>query len=222
MTQRLALFDLDNTLLGGDSDHEWGKFLIEQSLVDPVTHKEKNDAFYRDYDRGLLDINAYVAFTLAPIMELDSVARSKLLAQFIEHSVKPMVLEKGWDLVTKHREQGDYCVMITATNAFITTPIATYYGVDQLLATDVEEVDGRLTGRIAGVPCFQGGKVEKLKQWLDAAQLPLNLDNSIFYSDSRNDIPLLELVTEAIAVDPDPKLRQTAKQKGWRIISLRS
>ncbi len=221
MAQRLALFDLDNTLLGGDSDHEWGNFLIEKGIVDPVAHREQNDAFYRDYDSGLLDIDAYVAFTLAPIMGLDKTGRSELLAQFMEHSVLPMVLQQGLELLSQHREQGDYCVMITATNSFITTPIASHYGVDKLLATDVEETDGQLTGRIAGIPCFQAGKVEKLKQWLDEAALPLGLDDSIFYSDSRNDIPLLELVSEPVAVDPDTKLRQTAEQKGWRIISLR-
>ncbi len=221
MPQRLALFDLDNTLLAGDSDHAWGEFLIKQQLVDESSHRQKNDSFYQDYLDGELDIHAYVAFTLGPILSYSADERAKLHEQFLQQAVQPLLIDKAFDLVNAHKEQGDYTIIITATNSFITAPIAQLFGVEQLLATDVEMVDGRLSGRIAGIPCYQEGKVDKLNLWLKNSDTELTLANSIFYSDSINDLPLLEQVAEPIAVDPDEQLAKISAEKAWQLLSLR-
>ena len=220
MTRRLALFDLDNTLLSGDSDHAWGEFLISRGLVDEVSHREANDGFYADYLAGALDIHAWLAFTLAPVRNFSARRREELLAEFLEGYAKPMMLEGGRELVREHRRAGDFCMILTATNDLITRPIAKLFEVDALLATEAEIVDGALTGRIHGTPCFREGKVNKLREWL--AQNPgFEPANSVFYSDSINDQPLLELAGEAVAVDPDPRLAQLAQKRGWKTISLR-
>ncbi|MDD9890739.1 MAG: HAD-IB family hydrolase [Gammaproteobacteria bacterium] len=221
MPQRLALFDLDNTLLAGDSDHAWGEFLIAQQLVDESSHRQKNDSFYQDYLNGELDIHAYVAFTLGPILAYSASERAKLHEHFMQQAVQPLLIDKAFDLVNAHKQQGDFTVIITATNSFITDPIAKLFSVEQLLATDVELLDGKLTGRIAGIPCYQEGKVEKLKLWLKSLGSDLSLANSVFYSDSINDLPLLEQAYEAIAVDPDQELAKISVEKGWQTLSLR-
>ena len=221
MPQRLALFDLDNTLLAGDSDHAWGEFLIAHQLVDEDSHRQKIDGFYQDYLKGQLDIHAYVAFTLAPIFSYSSEQRIALHKEFMEHSIHPILLGKAFDLVEEHRAADDYCVIITATNRFITEPIANLFAVDSLLATDVEIVEDRLTGKIVGIPCYQGGKVMKLRNWLEINESELSLKNSICYTDSINDLPLLETVTTPIVVDPDQQLEKISVEKGWQNLSLR-
>lgn len=229
--QKLALFDLDNTLLAGDSDHAWGEFLIERGLVDEASHRAQNDAFYAQYERGELDIHGYVAFTLQPILALDAPALDALRAEFVASKVASIMLPRAIELVNGHREAGDLCVIITATNEFITQPIAAAFGVDNLIATSlVQQGEGdlrRYTGAIDGTPCYQAGKISKLQEWL-AARPPVaeesaqaSLDDSVLYSDSFNDLPLLSAVTEAVAVDPDPRLTQEARARGWEIRSLR-
>ena len=225
MNQRLALFDLDNTLLAGDSDHAWGEFLISRNLVEESEHRRANDRFYADYLAGELDIHAWLDFTLAPIRESGVAERDALLAAFVEERVRPMVLEAGLELVAEHRRAGDFCMIITATNDLIARPIAALFGVDALLATEAELDGGAITGRIRGTPCFREGKVARLREWrkqrgagfADGASLA----DSVFYSDSMNDLPLLEIAGEAVAVDPDEDLARTARERGWKIISLR-
>lgn len=218
---KLALFDLDNTLLEGDSDHAWGEFLISKNLVNETEHRAKNNYFYEQYKQDKLDIQGYVAFTLGPILKLDSEQRNKLHAEFMLHSVTPMVLEKGLALVKRHNDAGDYCIIITATNEFIAAPIAALFAIERLLSTELEIITGRYSGKIAGTPCYQNGKVVKLKNWLNLQNSGLSLSNAVFYSDSINDLPLLREVASAIAVDPDQRLKETAQSEGWEILSLR-
>jgi len=221
LMRRLALFDLDNTLLAGDSDHAWGEFLISRKLVDADSHRRANERFYADYLAGELDIHAWMAFTLAPIRQFSAARREALLAEFVAERARPMLLEAGLSLVAEHRRAGDLCLIITATNDLVTRPIAELFGVDALLATEAEWVDGAVTGRIRGIPCFREGKVARLREWLAHGGVDADIANSVFYSDSMNDLPLLEHAGEAVAVDPDDRLRQTARERGWRIISLR-
>ncbi|GJM11749.1 MAG: phosphoserine phosphatase [Pseudohongiella sp.] len=219
---KLALFDLDNTLLNGDSDHAWGEFLISKNLVEEEAHRQKNDYFYDQYKQGALDIHGYVAFTLEPVMQLDSDQRSQLHAEFMAHSVEPIVLEKGLALVRSHVDAGDFCVIITATNEFIATPIAKLFQPNLVIATELQIVDDRYTGEISGTPCYQGGKVTKLKAWIDQQGHRFDLSQAIFYSDSINDLPLLEVVATPVAVDPDQSLLNKANSAGWKTLSLRS
>ncbi len=215
----LAIFDLDNTLLGGDSDHSWGEFLVERNIVDGAAYKKANDAFYEDYKRGELDMEAYVAFALAPLRNTNAQERAKLHREFMASKIEPLILPKAMALIESHRERGDELLIITATNYFITAPIAERLGISNLLATDPEVVDGKFTGRISGVPCFQDGKVERLNSWI--ANTPHEVEKSYFYSDSFNDLPLLKEVGFPFAVDPDDTLRQHAQTHDWPIISLR-
>jgi len=219
---RLAIFDLDNTLLGGDSDHAWGEYLIHAGLVDADEHRRRNDEFYAQYKQGTLDMNAYLEFAIAPVVGFSRERLQALHADFMQTFVEPMMLPAAQALVDQHKAEGDITLIVTATNRFVTEPIARRLGVDALIATDLEEKDGVFTGKIAGIPCFQAGKITKLQDWLTArADASLSMDNSVFYSDSFNDIPLLEVAGEAVAVDPDDKLRAHADSKGWRVISLR-
>lgn len=215
----LAIFDLDNTLLAGDSDHAWGEFLVEQGLVDRIRYKQANDAFYQDYLRGTLDILAYQAFALEPLTRFEPEQLSELHKAFMQHKILPIQLDKATQLLASHRQAGDFLLIITATNRFVTGPIAQMLGVDDILATEPEQIDGRYTGRISGIPCYQEGKVVRLNQWLENSAF--DLDGSYFYSDSRNDIPLLERVDHPVAVDADAALTAHAKRKGWSLISLR-
>lgn len=219
---KLALFDLDNTLLKGDSDHAWGEFLISKNLVEGKTHREQNDRFYEQYKRGELDIHGYVAFTLEPIIGLDSKQRALLHTEFMAQSVEPIILNKGRDLVRNHLEAGDYCIIITATNEFITRPIAKLFGVDLLIATELEVSNGMYNGKISGIPCYQDGKVSKLNAWIDQQEHRFRLDEAVFYSDSINDLPLLLEVATPVAVDPDSRLHEKAESEGWKILTLRS
>ena len=215
----LALFDLDNTLLGGDSDHAWGEFLIARQLVDAQAYRRANDQFYEEYQAGVLDIRQYLAFALKPLTQFTLAELAQLHGEFMMSHIEPLLLPKAQALLARHREQGHTLVIITATNGFITGPIAQRLGVTYLLATEAEIVDNRYTGAVLGTPCFQHGKVERLRDWLTEHQH--TLDGSYFYSDSANDIPLLEAVTFPVAVDPDPRLRAWAEAKGAPVISLR-
>ena len=219
---KLALFDLDNTLLEGDSDYAWGEFLISNSLVEEKAHREKNDHFYEQYKQGALDIHGYVAFTLGPVMQLDRTQRAQLLAKFIEQSVKPIILDKGKELVRTHIDAGDFCIIITATNEFISTPIAKLFNADLIIATELQIYNDMYNGKISGTPCYQDGKVSKLNAWLDQQPTRFNLSDAVFYSDSINDLPLLQEVATPVAVDPDQRLREKAESEGWKILTLRS
>lgn len=220
---KLAIFDLDNTLLAGDSDHAWGEFLCHAGLVDADAHRRRNDAFYQQYKQGVLDMNEYCEFAIAPVVGLPATRLAELHAEFMTLFVEPMLQASAQQLIDEHKAAGDICLIVTATNRFITGPIADKLGIEHLIATDLAQVTGVLTGKIDGKPCFQAGKITKLESWLrEQGDASLSMQNAVFYSDSFNDIPLLEAVGEAVAVDPDDKLRQHARDKGWRIISLRS
>ena len=215
----LALFDLDNTLLNGDSDYLWGCFLIERDLVDGDLYEKENQRFYDQYLDGSLDIHEFLRFQLKPLASYPRARLEQLRAQYLRDKIEPILLPKAHALLERHRAQGDELVIITATNDFITAPVATRYGVNNLLATQAEMSDGEYTGRVSGVPCFQEGKVQQLESWLGTHNT--DLAGSWFYSDSHNDLPLLERVDNPVAVDPDDKLRSQATARGWPIISLR-
>ncbi len=215
----LAIFDLDNTLLGGDSDHAWGQFLVDKGIVDRHSYQQANDYFYQQYQQGGLNIEEFLAFALQPLAAHKKSQLDQWHQQFMQEAIEPLRLPKAEDLINKHRQQGDYLLIITATNRFVTGPIAELLGVDHILATDPEYIDGEYTGKVDGVPCFQDGKVTRLKEWLVDSEH--SLTDSYFYSDSHNDLPLLELVDHPIAVDPDDTLREKATQRGWPVISLR-
>ncbi|MCG8316412.1 MAG: HAD-IB family hydrolase [Pseudomonadales bacterium] len=215
----LAIFDLDNTLLDGDSDHAWGEFLIQAGIVDEVSYKEANDAFYEDYKRGELDIFAYLEFALAPLTQFTMEQLHSLHSRFMDTVVGNMLQPKATALLQQHRDQGHFLMIITATNLFVTGPIAKALGVDEILATNPEIKDNRYTGKVAGTPCYQHGKVARLDTWLNEHKQ--NLTDSYFYSDSINDLPLLKKVDNPVAVDPCPSLEKVAREKNWPIISLR-
>lgn len=217
----LAIFDLDNTLIAGDSDHLWGEFLIDQGIVDADGFKAANDGFFQDYQDGRLDIFAYQEFVLGvlkgrPLDELD-----RLRQRYMDTVIDSIWLPAAEQLVAEHRERGDTLMIITATNDFITAPIAARLGVPWLIATQADtDADGLYTGRVKGVPSYQHGKVERLSEWL--AEHQETLAGSYFYSDSHNDLPLLGKVEHPVAVDPDPTLERHAREKGWPILSLRA
>ena len=215
----LALFDLDNTLLGGDSDYLWGRFLVEQGIVDGDAYEQQNQIFYDQYKAGTLDIQAFLAFSLRPLAAHPPALLYAWREEFLTRLIDPIVLPEARALVQRHRAAGDTLVIITATNRFVTAPIAARFGIEHLIATEAEMHDGRYTGRSVGIPCFQGGKVERLQQWL--REQGADLADSWFYSDSHNDLPLLERVAHPVAVDPDDKLAQHARRRGWPVMSLR-
>lgn len=215
----LAIFDLDNTLLGGDSDHAWGEFVVAQSIVDAATYQERNDQFFNDYLAGRLDIEVYLNFCLQMLAEHPEEHLDAWHQQFMREMIDPIMLPKAIELIEEHRQAGDTLMIITATNRFITGPIAARLGIDILLATECERADGRYTGRTTDIPCFREGKVTRLERWL--MENDESLEGACFYSDSFNDLPLLSMVDRPVAVDPDEKLRAHAKDKGWEIISLR-
>ena len=215
----LAIFDLDHTLLDGDSDHAWGEFLVRHKIVDPEFYRRQNDHFYELYKQSRLDIMEYLQFALEPLTRFNLKELELLHRQFMHEFIAPMRQPKADALLKKHRDQGDFLLIITATNRFVTAPIARALGVDDLLATDPEIADNRYTGRVKGVPCYREGKVERLHQWL--RDTDHTLEDSYFYSDSINDLPLLEEVTHPFAVDADARLRAEAEQRNWPIISLK-
>ncbi|MCC6207938.1 MAG: HAD family hydrolase [Gammaproteobacteria bacterium] len=215
----LALFDLDNTLLAGDSDYLWGEFLVELGIVDGEYYARENERFYREYQAGTLDIHAWLAFQLSPLAAHEPEFMRELRGRFLEEKIQPIILPAGRKLIEAHRAQGNTPVIITATNSFITRPIAVSLEVEHLIATEPEIVSGRYTGGVTGSPCFKGGKVKRLEAWM--AENRTNLTGSWFYSDSHNDLPLLELVDHPVAVNPDDTLARHAASRAWPILDLR-
>ena len=222
MKQNLALFDLDNTLLAGDSDYSWSLFLIEQGLLDASSHRARNEQFYQDYKNGNLDIYKFLEFQLKPLSQHSVAFLDTLHLKFMQEVIRPMMTTKAQDLVNKHQAAGDLCLIITATNSFVTKPIAEANGIKHLIGPDPEMIDGRYTGGVSGVPSFQAGKVIRINQWLaDRQQQLSDFETSYFYSDSHNDLPLMKLVTNPVAVDADETLTEYAKAQHWPHISLR-
>jgi len=215
----LAIFDLDNTLIAGDSDHSWGEFLVSEQRVDAQQFRKTNDQFYADYVAGSLDIFAYLEFSLQPLTKMSISELAQLHEEFMRQIISPMHLPKAQALLQKHRDAGDRLLIITSTNRFIVEPICHSLGVSELLATDAEIVDGRYTGKVAGTPTYKEGKVIRLNAWLQEHNE--TLEGSWFYSDSINDLPLLLEVEHPVAVDPCRALRETAETKEWDIVSLR-
>ena len=215
----LAIFDLDNTLLDGDSDHAWGEFLCRKGVVDPDEYRLANDRFYQLYKEGKLDILEFLSFALKPLSEHSLDLLSQWHSEFMQEVVEPMMLPKAEALLQQHRDDGDKLMIITATNRFVTGPIAQRLNVPVIIATEPEQIDGRYTGRVTDVPCFQDGKVVRLNRWLK--ENSVSLDGSYFYSDSINDLPLLEGVTHPVAVNPDERLKAIATERNWPILDLR-
>jgi HAD superfamily hydrolase (TIGR01490 family) len=217
----LALFDLDNTLLNGDSDFEWSQFLIRIGVLDRELFEAKNLAFYEHYKAGTLDIHEFLDFQLKPLSRHSRKTLDEWHQRFMREQALGMITQPARELVDRHRAAGDVCVIITATNSFVTAPIAREFGIDNLIATEPEHKDGEFTGNVADVPCFREGKITRLDNWL--AERGWSLDSfadSTFYSDSLNDLPLLCKVKHPVAANPDPTLRAHAEQHGWRIINL--
>ena len=218
----LALFDLDNTILAGDSDYNWSRFLIQEGYLDGAIHAEKNEKFYADYKAGTLDIYAFVEFQFKPLARNPRTVLNQLLKKYVEEVIKSMITEKARALVKRHQDEGDLIIVITATNSFITKPIAELFGIENLIGTDPEEKEGEFTGKVSGLPSFKEGKVTRLEAWLKGKNLSLaSFEKSYFYSDSHNDLPLMQKVTHPVAVDSDDVLSEYAKSKGWPQISLR-
>ena len=217
---RLALFDLDNTLLAGDSDFEWAQFLIEQGVLDREVYEARNQRFYEQYKAGTLDIHEFLDFQLKPLSRHPRAQLEAWHSEFLRLRIHPMITQKARDLVLSHAH--DARAIVTATNSFVTAPIAREFGIEHLVATEPEEAGGEFTGRVRGVPSFQAGKVARVEQWLAERGLGWNsFSETWFYSDSLNDLPLLCKVTHPVAVDPDETLKETAVERGWMIISLR-
>jgi HAD superfamily hydrolase (TIGR01490 family) len=220
---RLTLFDLDNTLLSGDSDFEWAQFLIEQGVLDREVYEARNLGFYQQYKDGTLDIREFLDFQLKPLSRHSRAQLDAWHGQFMQRKIRPLILPGARTLVAHCRDRGDLCAIITATNRFVTAPIAREFSIDHLIATEPEEAGGEFTGGVRGTPCFREGKVARLEAWL--AELGLDwqsFSGSSFYSDSLNDLPLLSRVSNPVAVDPDAILMAHARRKGWEIISLRA
>jgi HAD superfamily hydrolase (TIGR01490 family) len=218
----LALFDLDNTLITGDSDYEWGQFLVDRGVLDRVSYEAQNAAYFEQYKAGTLDIHEYLGFALRPLAEHAPEDLTRWHEDFMRTRIAPMIGEPARALVRKHVARGDLCAIVTATNSFVTAPIARAFGITHLIATEPESRDGRFTGRVAGTPCFREGKIARVDAWLAARGHPLSaFDESAFYSDSHNDLPLLERVSRPVAVDPDPQLAAEATRRSWPVISLR-
>lgn len=219
---KLALFDLDNTLLAGDSDFQWAQFLIEQKVLDREVYEARNIEFYEQYKAGTLDIHEFLDFQLKPLSRHPREQLEAWRSEFIQRKIMSLVAPGAHELIAKHKLEHNLCIIITATNSFVTTPIARLLGIDHLIATEPEQKNGQFTGRVSGTPCFREGKITRLEQWLDEHNLTwLSFLESWFYSDSLNDMPLLKKVTHPVAVDPDVTLEGVAQSNGWPIISLR-
>ncbi len=218
---KLALFDLDNTLLNGDSDFEWSQFLISIGVLDRELFEAKNLEFYEQYKAGTLDIHAFLDFQLKPLSRHARKTLDEWHQQFMRDKVLPMVTKPSRELVNKHLAAGEVCVIITATNSFVTAPIAREFGIEHLIATEPEHRDGEFTGNVAGVPSFREGKITRLDNWLAERGWTLgSFEDTTFYSDSLNDLPLLLKVKHPVAANPDSTLRAHAEKNGWMIIDL--
>jgi HAD superfamily hydrolase (TIGR01490 family) len=214
---QLALFDLDHTLLDLDSDHEWGEFLIAQGLVDEAVHRARNDQFYADYQSGTLDAVAYNEFVFQFLAGKTDAELAPLLEQYTQTIIRPAMRSSGLAAIEKHRQAGHEVVIITATNRFVTAPIAQAFGVSHLIASNPEVIDGRYSGKLSGEPCFQAGKLHHLEAWLLAHYQGRKPIESWGYSDSFNDLPLLNFVYHAIAVTPDDRLHAHALAHHWAV-----
>jgi len=218
----LALFDLDNTLIAGDSDFQWAQFLIEKKALDRELHEVKNIQFYEQYKAGTLDIHEFLDFQLKPLARHSRGQLETWRTEFVQKRIVPIIAPGARSLIERHQLDGDLCIIITATNSFVTAPIAQLLGIDHLIATEPEQKKGEFTGKITGTPSFREGKIERLEQWLDTNNLTwLSFLRSWFYSDSLNDLPLLCKVTHPVAVDPDATLKSHAEENAWPIITLR-
>lgn len=218
----LALFDLDNTLLSGDSDFEWAQFLIEKGVLDPEVHEAKNEYFYEQYKAGTLDIHEFLDFQLQPLARHPRTQLDAWHGEFMDTRIRPMIDDNARALVRKHLDAGDLCVLVTATNSFVTGPISLEFGIANLIATIPAQENGRFTGQPRGTPSFREGKITRVEQWLESMGFWWsNFERSWFYSDSLNDLPLLSSVTDPVAVDPDPTLLAHAQKHGWPVLRLR-
>lgn len=216
---KLALFDLDNTLIAGDSDCLWGEFLTEQGYVDSAAYQAGHEKFYQEYVAGTMNIYAFLEFQLKVLADNDRAQLEKWRKNYIETKIKPIMLPDAIALIDDHRQKGHELLIITATNRFITEPIANEFKIDNLIACEPEEIDGQYTGKVSGTPSYAEGKVTRLNEWLENNEQ--SFDETWFYSDSHNDIPLLKEVDHAIAVDADDTLIAEAKRSAWPVISLR-
>jgi HAD superfamily hydrolase (TIGR01490 family) len=220
--QRLTLFDLDNTLIAGDSDYGWAQFLIEAGVLDAEAYERRNAGFFADYKAGTLDIHAFLEFQLRPLKEHDPAELLVWRERFVAEKIVPMLLPDAKTVVDQRLAAGDLVAVVTATNSFITRPIAGLYGIAHLVATEPETINGRFTGRTVGEPCFRAGKLSRVEHWLAAMDRNLGeFTESWFYSDSHNDLPLLSSVTHPVAVDPDPLLHEHASAHGWPVMTWR-
>ncbi len=219
ITVALAIFDLDNTLISDDSDYLWGEFLVEKGVVDGAYYERENRRFYDDYKSGSLDIMAFLSFSLKPLADNPIETLKQWRAEFFKAKIEANLLPTAMNIVNQHKLNGDHLMIITATNSFVTRPIADAYGIETLIATEPEWNGHQYTGQVSGIPCFQSGKVTRLEQWLQ--QHNQSMDGSHFYSDSHNDLPLLEKVSHPVAVDADEKLTATAIERNWRQLSFR-
>ena len=216
----LAIFDLDNTLIGGDSDYLWGEFLCDEGIItDRESFQKMNDYFYHQYEIGELDIYAWAEFSFKVLSEHSFDKLNQLRKDFMETKIRPIFLEKAQNCIDNHKKNGDSVLVITASNTFVTKPIVEMYGIEHLLATEPEFVSGRFTGKVSGIPCFQSGKIDNLMPWLEKNNE--NLIGSYFYSDSHNDLPLLELVDNPVAINGDPILMAAAIENGWTNLDWR-
>ena len=216
----LAIFDLDNTLIGGDSDYLWGEFLCDEGIItDRESFQKMNDYFYHQYEIGELDIYAWAEFSFKVLSEHSFDKLNQLRKDFMETKIRPIFLEKAQNCIDNHKKNGDSVLVITASNTFVTQPIVEMYGIENLLATEPEFVSGRFTGKVSGIPCFQSGKIDNLMPWLETNNE--NLIGSYFYSDSHNDLPLLELVDNPVAINGDPILMVAANENGWKNLDWR-
>ena len=216
----LAIFDLDNTLIGGDSDYLWGEFLCDEGIIsDRQSFEKKNDYFYQQYELGLLDIYAWAEFSFEILSHYSINELEAFHHKFMAQKIEPIFLEKAQDCINSHKKNGDTVLVITASNTFVTAPIVKRYGINHLIATEPEIVSGRYTGKVSGIPCFKSGKIENLMPWLE--RNGESLKDSTFYSDSHNDLPLLELVDNPVAVNADKILTKIAEKKGWKALNWR-
>ena len=224
MTQ-LALFDLDNTLLPCDSDYEWGQFLARVGVVDSQYYAEQNERFYQDYKEGKLDIHAFLRFALKPLSEHSRAQLKEWHDAFMNEVIHGQLRQQALDLVKRHQDAGDLCCVVTATNSFVTRPIVDHFGIEHLIATEPATTGdnplANFTGEVKGIPNFREGKIQRVHDWLASQDLTLDqLPRSYFYSDSMNDLPLLEKVSNPVATNPDKHLRSEAAKRNWPILEL--
>ena len=218
---QLALFDLDNTLLSGDSDFEWAQFLITKGVLDPEVHAARNEYFYAQYKAGTLDIHEFLDFQLLPLARHSRTQLDAWHAEFMDTCIRPIIEDQARALVNRHLAAGVVCALVTATNSFVTGPICLEFGISNMIATIPAQENGQFTGKPRGLPAFREGKISRVEAWLESMGFWWsNFERSWFYSDSLNDLPLLSRVSDPVAVDPDPTLLAHAKNAGWPVLNL--